>query len=39
MSEPLERRVRKRAQGRCEYCRIPAHISEFTFPIDHVVAQ
>ncbi len=39
MNEPLERRVRKRALGRSEYCRVPAHIPEFTFPIDHVIAQ
>jgi hypothetical protein len=39
MNEPLERRVRKRAKHRCEYCRVPAYISEFTFPIDHVIAQ
>lgn len=39
MSEPLERRVRKRAKHRCEYCWIPAFISEFTFPLDHIIAQ
>lgn len=39
MNESLERRVRKRAKDRCEYCRIPAYISEFAFPIDHIIAQ
>src|SRR5262245_24635566 len=39
MNESLERRVRDRAKNRCEYCRIPAFISEFTFPLDHIIAQ
>ena len=39
MDEVLERQVRERAKHRCEYCRIPAYISEFTFPIDHIIAQ
>jgi hypothetical protein len=39
MNELLERRVRERAERRCEYCRIPAFVSEFTFPLDHIVAQ
>src|SRR5690349_11193849 len=39
MDESLERRVRKRAKDRCEYSRIPAYISEFTFPLDHIIAQ
>jgi hypothetical protein len=39
MNESLERRVWRRAAGRCEYCKIPAYVSEFTFPIDHIIAQ
>ncbi len=39
MNESLERRVRKRAKERCEYCQIPAYISEFTFPVDHIIAR
>jgi HNH endonuclease len=39
MNESLERRVRIRAGDRCEYCRIPVYVSEFTFPIDHIIAQ
>jgi hypothetical protein len=36
---PLERLVRRRARGRCEYCRLPRSASEFTFPIDHIIAR
>jgi hypothetical protein len=39
MQESLERRVRNRAGERCEYCRIPSYISEFTFPVDHIIAK
>src|SRR3954452_11681727 len=39
MHESFEREVRERAENRCEYCKIPASISEFTFPIDHIIAQ
>jgi hypothetical protein len=39
MSESLDRRVRERAKNRYEYCKIPAYISEFTFPLDHIIAQ
>ncbi|MGO8902807.1 MAG: HNH endonuclease [Isosphaeraceae bacterium] len=39
MNESLERRVRERANNRCEYCKIPAYVSEFTFPLDHIIAE
>src|SRR5438128_4842066 len=39
MNQSLERRVRKRAKDRCEYCKIPAYILEFTFPVDHIISQ
>ncbi len=39
MSESLERRVRLRAKNRCEYCKIPNYVSDFTFPLDHIIAQ
>lgn len=39
MMSPLERLVRRRARGRCEYCRLPRSASEFRFPIDHVIAR
>jgi 5-methylcytosine-specific restriction endonuclease McrA len=39
MLESLEWRVRERAEHRCEYCKAPASISEFSFPLDHIVSQ
>ena len=39
MSESLESRVRQRAKNRCEYCKIPSYVSNFTFPLDHIIAQ
>ncbi len=39
MNESLDRMVRKRAKDRCEYCLIPASVSRFAFPIDHIIAQ
>ena len=39
MTPSLERRVRRRARGRCEYRRLPRSVSEFTFPIDHIIAR
>jgi hypothetical protein len=39
MVESLDRRVRERAGNRCEYCLVPADISAFTFPVDHIIAQ
>ncbi|WP_169979049.1 HNH endonuclease [Tautonia rosea] len=39
MNASLERNVRERAKHRCEYCRLPSFVSEFTFPIDHIIAR
>lgn len=39
MRESLEWRVRECAEHRCEYCKTPTSISEFTFPLDHIVSQ
>ena len=39
MGESLDRQVRRRAKNRREYCLVPANISAFTFPLDHVIAQ
>src|SRR5687768_14086166 len=39
MSEALYAAVRFRARFRCEYCRLPEAASDFTFPIDHVIAR
>ena len=35
----LDRRVRERANGLCEYCRIPQAAYPWTFQIDHVIAE
>jgi hypothetical protein len=39
MNELLERRVRERAKDRCQHCKIPTYLSEFTCALDHIVAQ
>jgi HNH endonuclease len=39
MSESLESRVRQRAKNRCEYCKIPTYLSDFTFPLNHIISQ
>ena len=33
----LERHVRKRAGGACEYCLLPQESQEATFHIDHII--
>jgi hypothetical protein len=35
----LERDVRRRAAGRCEYCLFPESASELPFHIDHIIAE
>ena len=35
----LDRRVRERADGRCEYCRLPQAAYVLHFQIDHIVAR
>lgn len=35
----LERRVRERADGACEYCRLPQTAYPLPFQIDHVIAE
>ena len=35
----LERRVRQRARGLCEYCRLPEAFDQWAFEIDHVLAE
>jgi hypothetical protein len=39
MDAALERLVRKRANGRCEYCRLPQEASQIPFEIDHIRAR
>jgi hypothetical protein len=35
----LDRRVRERAKGVCEYCRLPQAVYRLTFQIDHIIAE
>jgi HNH endonuclease len=35
----LEDEVRRRAGGRCEYCKFPASAAELPFHIDHIIAE
>ncbi len=35
----LERLVRERSDGRCEYCRLPQTGSRVPFEIDHIIAR
>ncbi len=37
MDAAVERLVRKRAAGRCEYCRLPQRWSRVPFEIDHII--
>lgn len=39
MDAALERMVRRRAGGRCEYCRLPQTGSRVPFEIDHIIAR
>jgi hypothetical protein len=39
MDAALTRLVWQRADGRCEYCRIPQAADDASFEIDHVIAQ
>lgn len=39
MDAALERLVRQRAGGRCEYCRLPRASTQAPFEIDHVIAR
>jgi hypothetical protein len=39
VSPELVRQVWRRAQGRCEYCRLPAAAYPLPFHVDHIVAQ
>jgi 5-methylcytosine-specific restriction endonuclease McrA len=31
--------VRERAVGRCEYCRLPEHVGDIPFHVEHIVAK
>lgn len=39
MTDDLERRVRRRARRRCEYCRLLQAASRLRHQIDHVIAR
>lgn len=39
MKSSLKRRVRQRAGGACEYCRMPSAYYRAPFQIDHIVAE
>jgi hypothetical protein len=39
MEADLDRRVRERAKGACEYCLLPQRVYRFRFPVDHVIAR
>ena len=35
----LDRRVRERAKGLCEYCKLPQSVYRLTFQMDHIIAE
>ena len=39
MDAELTGLIRRRANERCEYCRMPQAVHALTFPIDHIVAR
>lgn len=39
MESSLEKEVRSRADGRCEYCHFPERLSELRHVIDHIIAR
>jgi hypothetical protein len=39
MNDLLKELVRSRADGRCEYCRMPQHFEFLDFEFDHIIAQ
>ena len=39
MDAELRRRVRERAHGRCEYCRMGQDFDELTFQIEHILPK
>jgi hypothetical protein len=39
MERSLDRTVRSRAKGRCEYCLLPQSASKLAFPFDHIIAR
>ena len=39
MDAAIIRLVRRRANGRCEYCQMPQAADDATFEIDHIIAR
>lgn len=39
MAGSLDDRVRRRAHGRCEYCRMPQEFDPLPFQVDHIIAR
>src|ERR1044071_3808007 len=39
MNRRMERLVRERANGVCEYCHVPEAWSELRFVVDHIIAK
>ena len=39
MTARLRRKVRRRAAGRCEDCRIPERVASVPFEVDHIIAR
>ncbi|MDG3002358.1 HNH endonuclease [Paludisphaera mucosa] len=39
MDRAIERSVRRRAAGRCEYCRMSQADDELPFEVDHIIAE
>lgn len=38
-TRPFRAQVRERAQGLCEYCRLPEEADAITFEVDHITAE
>ncbi|MGO4882733.1 MAG: FtsX-like permease family protein [Bryobacteraceae bacterium] len=39
MNRDVVRKVRERAQDRCEYCHLPANVYRLPFHVDHIIAR
>jgi hypothetical protein len=39
MDAPTRQRVRERAGGHCEYCRLPEYADDLPFHVDHIIAR
>jgi len=39
MERRLKEEIRRRAGGRCEYCRFPERFAELRFQVDHIIPE